>query len=306
MGELFIRHEYALAVSQLFLAMLGMGATLRAADFLTTARAPKAFFAGMLCQTLAVPLLALALIAVLPIHPGVAVGIAILAAIPGGTVSNIFTFVARGNVALSIALTAVATLACVFTVPIVLQLLVTDFVPPDFDMPAKRIAAEIVLALLLPLAAGMLLLRLLPRVAAPVARWSVRASLAIVGLIVAGAVLAGRLDWNALGLANIAAIAGFALALVAMSHLVTRACGLVAADRTAINIEITVRNINLGVMVKSSLLPAATAGVLADLALFTLLLYGGLMLLIALPMMLRRRPATLAGVPGSDDARATT
>jgi bile acid:Na+ symporter, BASS family len=224
----------------------------------------------------------------------------------GGTVSNIFTFVARGNVALSIALTAVATLACVFTVPVVLQLLMTDFVPPDFVMPAGRIAAEIVLALLLPLAAGMLLLRLLPRVAAPVARWSVRASLAIVGLIVAGAVLAGRLDWNALGAANIAAIAGFALALVAMSQLLTRACGLVVADRTAINIEITVRNINLGVMVKSSLLPAATAGVMADLALFTLLLYGGLMMLIALPMMFHRRPAALAAEPAREPARSTT
>lgn len=294
MGELFIRYEYALAASQLVLAMLGMGATLRAGDFLAVARGPKAFLTGTLCQMLAVPLLALLLIGVLPVHPGVAVGLAILAAIPGGTISNIFTFVARGNVALSIAITAVTTLLCVLTVPIVLQVLIRDFVPPDFEMPAARMAAEIVLFLLLPLAAGMLLLRLLPNVAAPVARWAVRASLVFVGLIVAGAALAGRLDWEALGAANIAIVVAFALALVALSALLTRACRLAAEDRTAISIEVVVRNINLGVMVKSSLLPAATAGSLADLALFTLLLYGGLMMLIALPLMLRRR--RLAGI----------
>ena len=72
--------------------------------------------------------------------------------------SNVFTFLGRGHVALSIALTGVTTVACLVTTPIVLGLLIAQHIPVEFTMPAGQVALEIALILLLPLTLGMLFL----------------------------------------------------------------------------------------------------------------------------------------------------
>ncbi|NNL10258.1 MAG: bile acid:sodium symporter family protein, partial [Pseudomonadales bacterium] len=158
MGELYLRFEYHLAFVQLVLAMAGMGATLRLSDFAAVAAAPAAFLLGFAMQLLMVPGVAALAMFVFSLDPGVAVGLAIIAAVPGGTTSNIYTFFARGNIALSIAITAVTSLVCLASVPIILDFLISDYVPSDFAMPRARIAMEVLVTLLIPLAAGMLLL----------------------------------------------------------------------------------------------------------------------------------------------------
>lgn len=284
MSELYIRYEYWFAFSQLLLAMLGMGATLRVADFLTVVQVPKAFIVGMVIQVVGVPLIAWVVLQALKVDPGVAIGLAIIAAIPGGSTSNIFTHVARGNVPLSIALSAVTTLVCLITVPIVLKLLISDYVPADFQLPAAKIASEILITLLIPLAVGMAILRFLPQVAAPLSRWAVRISLLIIVLMIVGAGSAGRLDWNAFGANNAMLIAGFAVILMLIGFLVPKLLGLKLADESAIDIELTVRNINLGVLIKASLFPAtaaAGAATLGNMAFFSMLLYAVVMMLFA-------------------------
>ncbi len=282
MFEFYVRHEYWFAAVQLMLAMLGMGATLAPADFGRVFLDLKGFALGMLIQLVGVPLIAYALISGAGLSPGVAIGIAICAAIPGGTMSNILTYLARGHVALSIALTAFTTVACLVTTPVVLGLLVGDHMAPGFEMPRLRIATEIALTLLLPLAIGMLWLRLLPRAAPLFSRWCIRGSLFVIGLIVVGALGAGRLDLAAFGLRNVGVVFGFILALALLSWLLPRLAGSPREDISAINIEVTVRNTNLGLLIKASLLPAVVgvADPVADAALFAILLYGGLMLLV--------------------------
>ena len=138
-----IRHEWWFAATQLALAMFGMGATLRLDDFVAVFREPKAFIVGFVIQVVGIPLVALATNAVLQPSPGIAFGLILVAAMPGGAMSNAVTYFARSNVPLSIALTAVVTLSCMLTTPIVLRLLASEFVPLDFSMPVGAIALDI-------------------------------------------------------------------------------------------------------------------------------------------------------------------
>ncbi|KWV92692.1 bile acid:sodium symporter family protein [Erythrobacter sp. YT30] len=283
MGELYLEYEYWVAVFQLFTAMLGMGATLTLRDFREVLIEPKAVSIGTVIQLVLVPLVAGGFIAAFGLTAGIAVGLALIAAIPGGTVSNIFTFFARGNVALSITITALTTLACLFTTPLILELLITEYMPADFVMPRMRIMTEIALALLLPLAIGMVILKLMPSIAEAFSKWCVRASLFGIVLIVVGSASSGRLDFAAFGATNVAITAGLVVVLMLAGWVATKAARLSSPDQSAITIEVTVRNINLGVMLKASLFPAAAAASdpIGDTVLFALLLYGSLQLLLA-------------------------
>ena len=110
----------------------------------------------------------------------------------------------------------------------------------------------------------------------------VMAMLGIV-LIVVGSLAAGRLNLQAFGMDNVLLVVVFTLILTATGWLAPRLFSLARADSTAIEFEVIVRNINLGVLLKASLFPASagTADQLGDAVLFTLLLYGGLQLVVA-------------------------
>ncbi len=282
MAEFYVQHEYWFAAIQLILAMLGMGATLTGRDFRDVVREPVAVTLGSAIQIVAVPLTAFLFLRLLGVHDGVAVGIALIAAIPGGTVSNIFTFFARGNSALSISITALTTLVCLVSTPLILSLLISQYLPPDFTMPRAQIVREIALTLLLPLAIGMLYLYLYPRTAPLVSKWCIRGSLFGILLIVLGSGLAGRLDAQSFGVANILTVTLFAIVIAAMGYLVPRMMSLSRPDSTAIEFEVIVRNINLGVLIKASIFPAAATETarLGDMVFFSLLLYGVLQMLM--------------------------
>jgi len=292
-GALYVEHEYWFAAFQLVMAMLGMGATLTARDFRDIVREPAAVTLGMVVQLILVPLATFGFLRLLGVHGGVAVGIALLASIPGGTTSNIFTYFARGNSALSISLTGLTTLACLVTTPLILAALISDQLPVDFTMPTGQIVIEIAFTLLLPLALGMSYLYMYPRQAVAVSKWCIRASLLGIVLIVVGSMSAGRLDIEAFGIDSVLLVVYFAVVLTATGWLAPRLFRLSRPDSVAIEIEVIVRNVNLGVMLKASLFPAATAATsqLGDAVLFTLLLYGGLQLTIA-PLLITvyRRP----------------
>jgi BASS family bile acid:Na+ symporter len=294
---LYVEHEYWFAAFQLVMAMFGMGATLTARDFRDLVREPAAVTLGMVVQLMLVPLATFGFLRLLGVHGGVAVGIALLASIPGGTTSNIFTYFARGNSALSISLTGLTTLACLVTTPLILAALINDQLPADFTMPTGQIVIEIAFTLLLPLALGMSYLYMYPRQAVAVSKWCIRASLLGIVLIVVGSMSAGRLDIEVFGMHSVLLVVFFTLTLTATGWLAPRLFRLSRPDSIAIEIEVIVRNVNLGVMLKASLFPAAAAAAtsqLGDAVLFTLLLYGGLQLTIApLLIILYRRPRSM-------------
>lgn len=297
MAELYVQHEYWFAAVQLILAMVGMGATLTGRDFRDVVREPLAVSLGTAIQLLAVPLTAFLFLRLVGVHDGVAVGLALIAAIPGGTVSNIFTFIARGNSALSISITALTTLACLVSTPLILALLISDYLPPDFTMPRLKIIREIAFTLLLPLAVGMLYLYLYPRTAATLSKWSIRASMLVILMIVIGSAAAGRLDVAAFGVDNIVLVTVFTVVLSVMAYALARAVRLSRQDAAAIEFEVIVRNINLGVLIKASIFPAAATATasLGDMVLFTLLLYGGLQLFIGAMLIWIYRRSGKAG-----------
>ncbi len=104
------------------LIMLSMGLTLKPNDFTRITRSPKAFIVGISAQMLLVPLLALLLVSLFHLPPLLAVGLLILSFSPGGTTSNLFSYMAKGDVALSIALTTVASFITPFSIPFLTEL----------------------------------------------------------------------------------------------------------------------------------------------------------------------------------------
>jgi BASS family bile acid:Na+ symporter len=285
MGDLYVDHEYWITFAQLAMAMFAMGATLQVRDFQAVARLPRSFLTGLVTQMVLVPLVAYALLRAIDLDQGVAIGLAILAAVPGGTVSNVFTYAGKGDVPLSIALTAVTSLASVVTVPVVLEWLVGSFVPSTFSLPRGRIALEIVVTLLVPLAVGMAVLRRWPARAARLSRLALAVTAVLIGVIVVGSALAGRLDAEAMGPAR-----------------------RPRPDVTAIAVETTVRNTNLGLLVRTSFFGTASAAgdPVADLALFTVLAYAGVSFAITAPLVLagRRAHAARVAVSGLPASRA--
>lgn len=292
MFDLYIRHEWWFAAAQLSLAMFGMGATLRLDDFLAVFRQPRAFVIGFVIQVVGIPLTALAINLVLAPPPGVAFGLILVAAMPGGAMSNVITYFARSNVPLSIALTAAVTLSCMVTTPIVLRLLAADFVPAEFAMPIGAIALDIAVCLLVPLALGMVAGAPLRHHAREVlARWCIRASLGVVVCIAIGSAGAGRLGGDALAAGSLLAILAFAFAAQQAGTLPAWALGLPRADVGSIAIETSIRNTNLALLLKASLFPAAAgiADPMADGVLVTALLFGALAAPLTIPLVLVHR-----------------
>ena len=291
MGEFYVENEYGFAVFQLVLAMLGMGATLTAEDFKDVAREPMAVSFGSAMQLMVMPLLALGFISLFSVPAGVAVGIALIAAVPGGSSSNIFTHFARGNVALSISITAVTTLACLVTTPLILDFLISEHMPADFEMPSFQVMREIFVNVLLPLFIGMAILKYVPHYAAKVSLWCIRGSVLGLAMIFIGASMAGRLDIEKFGHANLMLASLFIAVVVIAAWLLPKLAGIAKADATAIEMEVVVRNINLGMMLKVALFPAVAGQVsqLGDTVLFTLLLYGAVMLLLGIAMVVLKK-----------------
>jgi BASS family bile acid:Na+ symporter len=291
MVELYLQYEYWVAVVQLVLAMLGMGAGLQVADFHKVVQQPKAVSLGLMMQLIMVPLIAFGFISYTNLSSGMVIGIAIIAAIPGGATSNIFTFLAKGNIPLSISITALTSFACLVTTPAILNFLIADFMPNNFSMPTMRVAIEIGLCLLVPLLVGMSFLRRYPKYAPQFSTFCVRGSLLGIVVIVLGSLGAGRINFVTASAMDLAWLCLFILSLTIAGIFITKTFGLSKAENTAIEMEVVVRNINLGLLIKISLFPliAGQTNPLADTVLLSLLLYGGWQLIMGFIFITWRR-----------------
>ena len=111
-----------LAPVALALIMFGLGLGLKFDDFLRVFRNPKIFLVGLISQIIILPFVAYLLILIFNISSELALGLMIIAAAPGGVTSNVLTKIAKGDVALSISLTALTSLICIISVPIIVFL----------------------------------------------------------------------------------------------------------------------------------------------------------------------------------------
>lgn len=131
--------------------MFGMGMTLRPEDFICVFARPRPLFLGLAAQYLCMPLVAFALCWLLRLPPELALGVILVGTAPGGTASNVLTFIARGDVPYSVALTAVATLASLGLMPVLTWILAGAWVPVDM----AALFFSILKIVIVPVALGM-------------------------------------------------------------------------------------------------------------------------------------------------------
>ncbi|MBL4743769.1 MAG: bile acid:sodium symporter family protein [Cycloclasticus sp.] len=140
--------------------MFGMGLSLRLADFARVLKQPKAAVIGISAQMLALPLIALLIAIAFKLPPELAVGLMIISFAPGGATSNMFTHLAKGDVALSISLTAVVSLVTPFTIPLFTLLAMEYFLGSanTFELPLLKTIIQLLIITVIPVTIGMFML----------------------------------------------------------------------------------------------------------------------------------------------------
>jgi BASS family bile acid:Na+ symporter len=138
--------------------MFGLGLHLRVADFTRVVRMPKPVLLGLATQMLVLPPIAFALCLIFGLPPPLAVGLMLLAASPGGATANVFSHLAKGDVALNITLTAINSLLILVTLPLIVQWSMAYFLGADaYVPPPVQKIVEVGAIILVPVAFGMLL-----------------------------------------------------------------------------------------------------------------------------------------------------
>ncbi|MFT4747006.1 MAG: BASS family bile acid:Na+ symporter [Congregibacter sp.] len=142
----------------LALIMFGMGLSLTKQDFLELGKEPKPVAVGLFGQLLVLPILAFGIAIFFELSEHLAVGIMILAACPGGVSSNILSQLARANLALSVSLTAVTTLICVVTTPLIIRFAIEQFNDtPGESFSLLSTTISLIFMTLIPVLLGILI-----------------------------------------------------------------------------------------------------------------------------------------------------
>ena len=274
----------ALALLPLALAyiMFTLGTGLKPSDFKVIAKYPKAFIVGLINQVIFVPLVALVVVLIMSPPPAIAFGIMLISFCPGGVTSNMLTYYAKGNVALSVALTGVVSLLSVVTLPILITLAFNNFMQDQAgSISALKIGLVMFLLTTLPVTLGMLARYKFTDFM--VRRSSILNGLASVFfvLIVFAAIAS---NWQLLQ-EQLAAI-GLELVLIIVilfivSILTAKALKLSWFDTKTIAIETSIQNSTTAITLAPIIMGVSTLPVIALPA----ALYGVLMYVIALPII---------------------
>ncbi|NYS23618.1 bile acid:sodium symporter [Rhodobacteraceae bacterium 2376] len=160
--------ETTLLGIMMMVIMLGMGASMTWRDFMLAFRKPRGIIVGLTSQFLVMPALGFALAMALGLPPAMAVGLILIACMPGGTTSNIFAYFSKGVLALSIMMTTASTMVAVVMVPILLTFYSgLAGIGAEFVIPAGNVA-QVLVVLLVPTALGMVLRKVNPNIGATV------------------------------------------------------------------------------------------------------------------------------------------
>ncbi|AHC75904.1 bile acid:sodium symporter family protein [Pseudomonas aeruginosa] len=224
------------------LVMFGMGLTLKGEDFREVARHPIRVLIGVLAQFVIMPGLAWLLCRLLQLPAEIAVGVILVGCCPGGTASNVMTWLSRGDVALSVAITSVTTLLAPLVTPALVWLLASAWLPVSF----AAMFLSILQVVLVPIALGLLAQRLLGERTRQVAEVLPLVSVFSIVVIIAAVVAASQARIAESGLLIMAVVMlhnGLGLLL---GYLTGKLTGMPLAQRKALAIEVGMQNSGLG------------------------------------------------------------
>lgn len=179
----------------LAIIMFGMGMTLRVSDFTRIVKFPKAVFLGLTNQLLLLPVLGFGLAKAFSLDPIMAAGLMVLAVSPGGPTSNLITQVCRGNIALSVTLTAIASFTSILTIPVVLSYALSYFgagADTVIQLPVLDTILQIMVITVIPISIGMLIKSKKPAFADRMEKPMRRASTIIFILVFLAVIAANR------------------------------------------------------------------------------------------------------------------
>jgi len=245
--------------------VLGLGLT--GGDFLRVIKQPRDFFVGALSQIILLPIIAFILVKIWPIAPELAIGVMIIAAAPGGVTSNLLTSFAKGDVALSISLTAIISLLCVITIPFIVLTSVGLLNDPNItqDISLFSMSRDMFLIVTVPVILGMLLRKFASGAALKFEPIAKKISIALFILVLLGAIAAER--ENVISYFAQAGLITFVLNVVMMvvAYYVASLLASGTEQKKCITIECGLQNGTLAIFVATSIfggglyvIPAAT------------------------------------------------
>ena len=247
--------------------MFALGLGLTGSDFLRVLKQPKDFFVGAVSQIILLPIIAFVLVKLWPISPELAVGLMIIAAAPGGVTSNILTSFAKGDVALSISLTAIISLLSVITIPFIivtsLSLIGVENISQNISL--INMALKMFLIVTVPVILGMLFRKFVSNTAIKFEPVAKKISAVLFIIVLLGAILAER--ENVISYFAQAGLITLALNVVMMivAFSLAQLLGTGLAQKKCISIECGLQNGTLAIFVATSLfgggvyvIPAAT------------------------------------------------
>ena len=247
--------------------MFALGLGLTGDDFLRVAKQPRDFFVGAFSQIILLPIIAFILVKVWPIAPELAIGVMIIAAAPGGVTSNILTSFAKGDVALSISLTAIISLLCVITIPFIVLTSVGLLADSNITQNISLISMsrDMFLIVTVPVILGMLLRRFVSGVASKFEPIAKKVSIVLFVLVLLGAIAAERENVISYFVqAGLITLVLNAIMMVVAFYL-AQLFGSKAEQKKCITIECGLQNGTLAIFVATSIfgggmyvIPAAT------------------------------------------------
>ncbi len=240
----------------LFFIMLGMGMTLKPADFGRVFTLPKAVLVGLTGQMLFVPLLAFGVVTLFQLPPELAVGLMVLSFAPGGATSNMMTFLSRGDVALSITLTAFASVMTPFTMPLLTQLSLDHWMGASqpIELPIAQTMLRLFVITVVPVSIGMWLHAKKPELSQKLAKVVKPLSIGFLAMVIIGIVakhwaqmpeFLAAVGWPVIVLNSLA---------LGLGYLFARMNGLNVPQQLTVGIEVGVQNGGTALLVTGAIL----------------------------------------------------
>ncbi|MFO0723600.1 MAG: bile acid:sodium symporter family protein [Myxococcota bacterium] len=232
------------------IVMLGLGLSLVLDDFRRVVVYPKAVLVGLICQTLLLPAVCYTIARGFGLAPELAVGLMLLAASPGGATANLFSHLAKGDVALNVTLTAVNSVLSLFTLPLIVGFAMQAFLGDAraIPMPFAKII-EVFVIVLVPMGIGMTIRAKAPGFAARSAKTVKILSAVVLFLVIGGTVLKARANlgdfFQQVGVPALV----FNLVSMAVGYFAPRLLRIDERQSIAIGMEIGIHNGTLAIAI---------------------------------------------------------